>query len=72
MKIEIKCYSCSSYLPIRASGFVPGVDTIRFEVAACGSRGCANCSNCEDAEQLTNANLEINELRRKLVEAEAK
>ena len=49
MNIEIRCNSCSKDLVVLDEALVPGVDTLRLEVAPCGTVDCNNCGGCEDA-----------------------
>lgn len=67
MKIEIRCNDCDKHLAILNKTIVPGVDTLRLDVAPCGNVDCNNCTGCEDAEKLQKAREEIVELKNKML-----
>lgn len=50
MNIEIRCNNCDKHLIILNKTLVPGMDTLRLDVAPCGNVDCNNCKDCEDAE----------------------
>lgn len=69
MNIEVKCNNCDKNLVILHKVLVPGMDTLRLEVAPCGNVDCNNCSKCEDALALQKAQEEMVVLRSKLADA---
>lgn len=71
MNLEIRCNNCDKNLAILNKIIVPGLDTLRLEVAPCGNVGCNDCSDCEDAAALQKAREEIVVLKNKLASHEA-
>lgn len=63
MKIEIRCNSCDKHLVELNQTMVPGTDTVRLDVAPCGSKKCTNCVECEDMELLKRVQAELKELK---------
>lgn len=67
MDIEIRCYSCAKPLRILNEALVPGMNTLRLEVAPCKSKGCTNCVDCEDMKLLKQIQEELKMLKEKTV-----
>lgn len=66
MNIEVRCNGCDKNLIILDKVMVPGTDTLRLDVASCGSIDCANCVGCEDLELLKEVQKELEVAKRKL------
>ena len=82
MNVEVRCNNCDKNLVILNKTLVPGMDTLRLEVAPCENKSCVNCTNCEDlevnklkiaelVEQRDQAQRELAETQTKLAEHEA-